>query len=47
MRRAAEGGYRWSLTLFPTHAFASEAGMSLSTYEDFYYARASHSTAIR
>src|SRR5215210_190562 len=38
MRRAAEGDYRWSLTLFPTHAFASEAGMSLSSYEDFYYA---------
>ena len=38
MRRAAEGGYRWSLTLFPTHAYASEAGMSLAAYEDFYYA---------
>jgi aminopeptidase len=37
MRRAAEGEYRWSLTLFPTHAYASEAGMSLSAYEDFYY----------
>jgi aminopeptidase len=38
MRRAAAGEYRWSLTLFPTHAYASEAGMSLSQYEDFYYA---------
>ena len=38
MRRAADEGYRWSLTLFPTHAYASEAGMSLSAYEDFYYA---------
>ena len=37
MRRAAEGSYRWSLTLFPTHAYASEAGMSLGAYEDFYY----------
>ena len=37
MRRAAEGSYRWSLTLFPTHAYASEAGMSLDAYEDFYY----------
>ena len=37
MRRSAEGSYRWSLTLFPTHAYASEAGMSLSAYEDFYY----------
>ena len=26
-------------TLFPTHAYASEAGMSLRDYEDFYYAR--------
>src|SRR5687767_660571 len=38
MRRAAEDSYRWALTLFPTHAYAGEAGMSLSTYEDFYYA---------
>ena len=37
MKRAAEGSYRWSLTLFPTHAYASEAGMSLGAYEDFYY----------
>ena len=38
MRRAADDDYRWSLTLFPTHAYASEAGMSLGAYEDFYYA---------
>jgi len=37
MRRAAEGKHRWSLTLFPTHAYASEAGMSLSAYEGFFY----------
>ena len=37
MKRAAEGSYRWSLTLFPTHAYAAEAGMSLDAYEDFYY----------
>jgi aminopeptidase len=37
MRRSAAGEYRWSLTLFPTHAHASEAGMSLSEYEAFYY----------
>jgi aminopeptidase len=37
MKRSAEGSYRWSLTLFPTHAYASEAGMSLDAYEDFYY----------
>jgi aminopeptidase len=38
MKRSAAGDYRWSLTLFPTHAYASEAGMSLREYEDFYYA---------
>ncbi len=38
MRRSAAGEHRWALTLFPTHAYASEAGMSLSDYEDFYYA---------
>jgi len=38
MRRSAAGEYRWNVTLFPTHAYASEAGMSLAAYEDFYYA---------
>jgi aminopeptidase len=38
MRRSAAGEYRWALTLFPTQAYASEAGMSLRQYEDFYYA---------
>ncbi|HWH44815.1 MAG TPA: aminopeptidase [Thermoleophilaceae bacterium] len=38
MRRSASGEYRWSLTLFPTEAYAAEAGMSLAAYEDFYYA---------
>jgi aminopeptidase len=38
MQRSATGEYRWALTLFPTHAYASEAGMSLRDYEDFYYA---------
>jgi aminopeptidase len=37
MRRASEGEHRWALTLFPTHAYAAEAGMSLAQYEDFYY----------
>ena len=37
MERSAEGSYRWALTLFPTNAYASEAGMSLKDYEDFYY----------
>ena len=38
MKRAATGEYRWALTLFPTHAHASEAGLPLNRYEDFYYA---------
>jgi aminopeptidase len=37
MNRSASGDYRWSLTLFPTNAYASEAGLSLSDYEDFFY----------
>jgi aminopeptidase len=37
MRRAASGEHRWSLTLFPTAAYASEAGMSLARFEDFFY----------
>jgi aminopeptidase len=37
MRRSAEGSYRWALTLFPTHAYASEAQMSLPAFEEFYY----------
>ncbi len=37
MRRTAAGEFRWSLTLFPTHAYAAEAEMSLADYEDFYY----------
>ncbi len=37
MRRSATGEHRWALTLFPTHSYAAEAGMSLARYEDFYY----------
>ena len=37
MRRTAAGDFRWSLTLFPTHAYAAEADMSLADYEDFFY----------
>jgi aminopeptidase len=37
MERSAEGSYRWALTLFPTHAYASEAGMNLAAFEDFYF----------
>ncbi len=38
MRRSAEDDYRWALTLYPTQAYAAEAGLSLGAYEDFYYA---------
>jgi aminopeptidase len=38
MKRSAAGEHRWAVTLFPTHAYASEAGMALRDYEDFYYA---------
>jgi aminopeptidase len=37
MKRSAAGEFRWSLTLFPTQAYAAEAEMSLADYEDFYY----------
>lgn len=37
MRRSASGEYRWVGTIFPTHAYASEAGMPLARYEDFFY----------
>lgn len=37
MRRSAAGEYRWVGTLYPTNAYAQEADMSLSEYEDFVY----------
>ncbi len=37
MQRAASGEHRWALTIFPTNAYASGAGMSLDDYEDFYF----------
>jgi aminopeptidase len=37
MRRAAAGEMRWTITLYPTQAYAAEAEMSLGEYEDFYY----------
>ncbi|MCW5875386.1 MAG: aminopeptidase [Anaerolineales bacterium] len=37
MRRSASGELRWTLTQFPCNAFAQEADMSLSDYEDFVY----------
>ncbi len=37
MQRSAAGELRWVITLFPTHAHAQDAEMSLSEYEDFVY----------
>jgi len=37
MRRQATGELRWSVTLFPTEAYAQDAEMSLREYEDFAY----------
>lgn len=41
MDRGAKGEFKWVTTLFPTRAYASEAGMSLAEFEDFVY-RACH-----
>ncbi|MEN6300936.1 MAG: aminopeptidase [Anaerolineaceae bacterium] len=37
LERAANNELRWTLTLFPTHAHAQDAEMSLSEYEDFVF----------
>lgn len=37
MRRSASGEHRWVTTVYPTHAYAQEADMSLSDYADFVY----------
>jgi aminopeptidase len=37
MERSAAGTYRWCYTLFPTAAYAAEAEMSRSDYENFYF----------
>ena len=36
-QRAARKELRWTLTLFPTQAYAQDAEMSLSEYENFFY----------
>ena len=41
MKRSAAGDLRWVGTLFPTHAQAQEADMSLEEFEEFVY-RACH-----
>lgn len=37
MERSAGGSLKWALTIYPTHAYAADAEMSLRDYEDFYY----------
>lgn len=37
LERAAQGSLRWVGTLYPTHATAQEAEMSLEEYEEFVY----------
>ncbi len=37
MERSAKGELKWVATLYPTHAGAQDASMSLSEYEDFVY----------
>jgi aminopeptidase len=37
MHRGAEGKFKWVTTLYPTNAYAQDAGMSLEEYEDFVF----------
>lgn len=37
MQRAAQGAYKWTLTIYPCNAMAQEANMSLGDYTDFVY----------
>ena len=37
MRRGAEGKFKWVTTIYPTDAYAQDAGMSLKEYEDFVF----------
>ena len=41
MKRGAKKAFKWVTTLFPTEAYAMEAGMGLHAYQDFVY-RACH-----
>ena len=37
MRRGAEGVFKWVTTLYPTEAYAQDAGMSVMDYSDFVF----------
>ncbi len=36
-KRGARGEFKWVTTLFPTQAYADQAGMSMAEYEDFVF----------
>jgi len=37
MDRTARGEHRWTLTMYPTHSYAADAGMSLARFEEFLF----------
>ena len=37
MKRSADGTHRWCITVYPTHAMAQDADMSLADYREFVY----------
>ncbi len=37
MRRGAEGEFKWVSSLYPTQAYADQAGMTLTEFEDFVF----------
>lgn len=37
MKRSAEGSLNWNICMFPTNAYAQDANMSLSDFEEFVY----------
>lgn len=37
IKRSLHGTLRWTNTLFPTHAYAQDTGLSLSEFEDLFY----------
>ncbi|GHO43593.1 aminopeptidase [Ktedonospora formicarum] len=37
MKRSADGSLRWNICMFPTSAYAQDADMSLSDFEEFVY----------
>lgn len=37
MKRSADGSLKWSIAMFPTNAYAQDANMSLSDFEEFVY----------